>query len=214
MSIFSEMLKNWKVYIFHCTKCHHEWESAYNTNSNCDWCGACGKLFTTREPAALKTITLDLISNVLMLTGVYPKSGMDGKGIKKDRTEWQEGWNACYQYITDKVFKLDGLELSNEFMLLIAADLGWFDPEVKIFYLNMNDVFEYGSDVEEIDQEEVKEVARLFSYYGYNGVNYWVWKKRGSSLNIPKRDRLQQMIDINSKELEKKKGEQNEKSGL
>lgn len=33
----------WKRYIFHCIKCHHEWESADEDNI-CDWCGSKGKI--------------------------------------------------------------------------------------------------------------------------------------------------------------------------
>ena len=37
--------KEWKVYIFHCMKCHHEWERAEKDKpQKCDWCGAEGRL--------------------------------------------------------------------------------------------------------------------------------------------------------------------------
>ena len=35
--------------------------------------------------------------------------------------------------------------------------------------------------------EEIKEVARLFRWYGFPGVNYWVAGKRGHDPQIPKR---------------------------
>lgn len=38
----------WETFIFHCTKCHHEWESAYKEVRNCDWCCAIGKLINER----------------------------------------------------------------------------------------------------------------------------------------------------------------------
>lgn len=41
----AKMAMEWKTYIFHCTKCHHEWESAFSVEPQvCDWCKADGKL--------------------------------------------------------------------------------------------------------------------------------------------------------------------------
>lgn len=35
--------------LFHCTHCHHEWESSKDTSS-CDWCHAAGQVIDRREP--------------------------------------------------------------------------------------------------------------------------------------------------------------------
>jgi len=35
--------------LFHCTSCHHEWESI-DKESKCDWCGAPGKVLEDKTP--------------------------------------------------------------------------------------------------------------------------------------------------------------------
>jgi rRNA maturation endonuclease Nob1 len=35
----------WNAFIYHCTKCHHEWEFAYELgNQLCNWCGGEGEI--------------------------------------------------------------------------------------------------------------------------------------------------------------------------
>jgi hypothetical protein len=34
--------------LWHCTKCHHEWESV--DGENCDWCGAPGRVLEDKTP--------------------------------------------------------------------------------------------------------------------------------------------------------------------
>jgi hypothetical protein len=36
--------------LFHCTKCHHEWEHSGDKESICDWCGAPGKILEEKTP--------------------------------------------------------------------------------------------------------------------------------------------------------------------
>jgi len=36
------------LYIFHCTECHHEWQSV-EAVSKCDWCGAEGYVLTENK---------------------------------------------------------------------------------------------------------------------------------------------------------------------
>jgi hypothetical protein len=69
--------------------------------------------------------------------------------------------------------------------LLLIADVGWLDRGK--FILNMNDTFWYAcSDAEEVGEDEIKEVARLFSTYGWQGIDYWVANKRGYDPEIPR----------------------------
>jgi len=35
--------------LMHCSKCHHEWESA-DKESCCDWCGSPGKVLEDKTP--------------------------------------------------------------------------------------------------------------------------------------------------------------------
>jgi hypothetical protein len=35
--------------LLHCSKCHHEWESA-SFNESCDWCGAVSYVLTEKNP--------------------------------------------------------------------------------------------------------------------------------------------------------------------
>jgi len=36
--------------LLHCSKCHHEWESASELNGACDWCGALGYVLAKTTP--------------------------------------------------------------------------------------------------------------------------------------------------------------------
>lgn len=125
-------------------------------------------------------LVLKACSDIFVLMGVYPKSIVDGKGVKTDRTEWQEGWNAAFKDMSkqfEAVEKLLSTDLiSDEVALLMIADVGWLENQKII--LNMNDTFWYGADAEEITLDEAKEVARLFAIYGYKGITYWVANKR------------------------------------
>jgi len=42
LKIINLILKEWKVSIWHCSKCHHEWETTNKEKTVCDWCGADG----------------------------------------------------------------------------------------------------------------------------------------------------------------------------
>lgn len=144
------------------------------------------------DKVALK-LAIKAVWDVLMTSGVYPQSFIevdkDGKETKRtERTEWQEGWNACHMELflkTEKaLYKLEE-RISDELALLMIADLGY--TQNGQFLLNMNDTFYYGSDCEPVvGEEEIKEVARLFGSYGYSGVTYWVAKKRNYDPQVTK----------------------------
>ncbi len=131
-------------------------------------------------------IAIKTVMDVLMTTGVYPKSTAEWSETlkkevnRKERTTWQEGWNAAQWEIFSKTNDALGkLEegMSEDLALLQIADVGWMQDGK--FILNMNDTFCYGADCEEVEPEDYKELARLFRQYGCGGLDYWVAKKRG-----------------------------------
>jgi hypothetical protein len=135
-----------------------------------------------------------VVSDVLATFGIYPQASItvdkDGKETnRKERTEWQEGWNAAYMEISGKIhdqFALLEKGMSQELALLLIADVGWLQKDGK-FQLNMNDTFYYAcADSEEVGADEIKEVAGYFAKYGYKGITYWVSKKRGELPQIPR----------------------------
>jgi hypothetical protein len=139
-------------------------------------------------------LAVKVVMDVLATTGIYPASTAewDSKTNKivneKPRTEWQNGWNACqwdiFSKINDSLGKLEQEVMTDELAILLIADVGWMD-EGK-FILNMNDTFHYAADCEEVPEEEIKEVGRLFATYGYKGIDYWVAEKRGYDPEIPR----------------------------
>lgn len=65
---------------------------------------------------------------------------------------------------------------------LLNASQIFFDDEDEIgeHMINLNDVFGWAcADAEKVEDDELVEVASLFSRYGWCGVLYWVSKKRG-----------------------------------
>lgn len=62
---------------------------------------------------------------------------------------------------------------------LFFDDYGDYDPSLKNC-LNLNDAFYWAcSDGEFVPDEEMLELQRLFLNYGFCGVYYWVFKRRG-----------------------------------
>lgn len=71
--------------------------------------------------------------------------------------------------------KEDALQLLKLSGLTLDAD-----DELPGLWLNLNDVFGWGcADGEEITDEDLDEVTRLFIQYGWCGLLYWASKKRG-----------------------------------
>ena len=133
-------------------------------------------------------IVMKAVTDVLATFGIYPQATIDGKGVRTERTEWQNGWNAALMELSkriDEVEKqIEETGISDELALLLIADVGWLQDGK--FVLNMNDTFWGCADAEEANEEEVKEIAKLFATYGYKGITYWVAKKRGFDPEIPR----------------------------
>jgi hypothetical protein len=137
-------------------------------------------------------LAIEAVENALGNIGVYPESRTENYGSKDQkttpRTTWQDGWNACYVEILEKIFdqlRILRKEVDENFALLSLIDAGWMDEDKYV--LNMNDTFHYAcADCEEVNKEEAKEVVRLFKRYGFKGIDYWVAQKRGYDPEIPR----------------------------
>lgn len=53
------------------------------------------------------------------------------------------------------------------------------DIERSGLWLNMNDIFYYGADAEQIESVDVPAVYALWRSFGWQGVTWWVWQRRG-----------------------------------
>lgn len=123
--------------------------------------------------------TLRMLDKAVDAIGVFPRS-LNGK----DRTEWQEGWNACQSRILEYWHLMEewGKQVGKEYLdvLLPQDELQlWFrEEEVKAFVV-LNDVFGYCcADAEEVALDEIPELASLWKKYGFTGAIYWASKKR------------------------------------
>ena len=137
------------------------------------------------------SLILNAVEDAFDSVGIYPasisKQNEDGEWETKERTEWQDGWNACHLKSLDKIYdQLEKIreEIDENFALLSIIDAGWFLGDK--FRLNMNDTFFYAcADEEVITKEEAKEVVSLFKTHGFKGIDYWVAEKRGYDPEIP-----------------------------
>ena len=139
-------------------------------------------------------LVMKAVTDVLSTFGVYPQASVTvddfGKETsRKERTEWQEGWNAAFMEVSKRIGEVEKwIEeegISDELSLLLVADVGYL-VDGK-FFLNMNDTFWYAcADNEEVSKGEIKDVAGFFATYGYKGITYWVARKRGFDPEIPR----------------------------
>jgi|GEM_PF-2437777 len=60
--------------LFHCTKCHHEWEHVAVREDKCDWCGADGKIIEEKTP-------MELVDWVKLLERLKEQSIKTGRPI-------------------------------------------------------------------------------------------------------------------------------------
>jgi hypothetical protein len=160
-------------------------------------------------------LVMKAVSDILLTTGVYPQSSKhknffhhsfpsnvfyynEGKEkTREERTPWQEGWNEAFNEISKRILEAGKFAeegISDELALLLVADVGYLQDGK--FILNMNDVFYYASDAEEVPDEDIKDVAGLFATYGYKGLNYWVSRKRGFPKDFDKKEKLEEVEEI------------------
>ncbi len=139
-------------------------------------------------------LALKAVCDIMTTFGIYPQSTSEWNSKtnkiinEKKRTEWQDGWNAAVMKLSEKLWGLEEKigAISDDLALLMIADVGWLD-DGKLM-LNMNDTFYYAADCEEVEvtEENIKEIARLFTMYGVSGIDYWVAEKRGYDPEVPK----------------------------
>lgn len=154
-------------------------------------------------------VAIQTVKDAINDIGIKMAAGIDEEGNVVERGPFGDGWNAClmemHRKIYDRLKLLEEGQINKDLMFLSLADVGYFDEEHG-FLLNMNDTFHYAcSDCEEVSEEEAKEVVRLFSTYGYKGLDYWVAQKRGYDPEIPRyAERVKEVRAEEDKRIEKR----------
>ena len=102
-------------------------------------------------------------------TGIYPKS-INGK----ERTEWQDGWNACAMDITERSIHIVRYlrDLPEEVLDLILEDrIGLCTRGEKIsLYVNCNDLFYWAcSDAEDFELADLDDFKQAYKDSPENG---------------------------------------------
>lgn len=115
--------------------------------------------------------------------GIYPKA-VKGYGDERDyeqRDGFKNGWNACIMEYGKKFCEIaySGGSPWCEYEKIFASG-PCFEQMDGIWGVMLNDTWYYAcSDFEEIKPEEYKDVVKYYHNYGYIGVLYWVYLKRG-----------------------------------
>ena len=116
--------------------------------------------------------------------GIYPKSTVKD-GVTTERTEWQEGWNACSSKILHDVIVLEQwfLDLADKQRCLLnkIEDCLYFkleDDKVNCF-INCNDFFWWGcSDCEALDDWDLLEQSLIDAVGADDGYLLYCARKR------------------------------------
>jgi len=113
--------------------------------------------------------------------GIYPQAvqGFNNEKDYKERDGFKNGWNAAImeygKAITDLGFRCEK-SMSDDLQMLVSADVG--ELQEGVLYLNMNDTWGWATGwSEEVREEEIPIVARLFRKYGQCGLYYWMTTK-------------------------------------
>lgn len=120
--------------------------------------------------------------------GIYPKA-FTKDGVTTERTEWQDGWNACSINLSEKWAKItkwyDALprETQETIYKMLKEEILYLslDKEEKIRpWLLMNDTFGYAcSDSEEVEIGEMPILSKIYDTHKYDGLIAWAANKRG-----------------------------------
>lgn len=115
--------------------------------------------------------------------GIYP-AAVRGLGEEKDyeqRDGFKNGWNAAlieHGQAFNAIVEKAAADLPTDLVLLLAADVGFLQPDGS-FFLNFNDTWGWAcADGEVVPPDEIKTVARLFRAWGWPGLLYWATTKR------------------------------------
>lgn len=141
------------------------------------------------------------LSAAIESVGGYPAATLLPTGETKPRTDWQEGWNACLLAIFENQKLLDRwfiercspwttfdairnmLTQTDRDLLMFKVCPGKQKPVTM--YANVNDLFCYGSDVEEITDDELNVFCEAYQYYNYYGIVAYVSLKRNQDPHDP-----------------------------
>ena len=120
--------------------------------------------------------------------GIYPQAITGGNNPYKERSDYQNGWNAAVMEMYEKASSFSDFvenipenirEIFTELLIEDVIYLEKADEEIIMCVL-MNDIFAWAcADQEDITLEDIPLIYQLNKEYGYAGVIAWVSKKRG-----------------------------------
>lgn len=130
-----------------------------------------------------------LLNAFLDSQGIYPQTIIDKDGNRKERTTWQDGWNACHIQIRNNVCVYDKWlenlspqeqEDCTELLVQDIIKLSVRNNLVQIWLL-MNDIFEFAcADGEDISPNDFGNILAIYRRYGWDGLVAWVVIKRNT----------------------------------
>lgn len=141
---------------------------------------------------------------------IYAQASIDAKGVRTERTPWQDGWNeACISYTKKKIKFTDWyrslpVEIKDQIgELLVADQLDLSDREPIEMWVNLNDVFCYAADAEKVTMEEIPAIYNAFKKHGWEGiVAYFSIKLNASAIKgLAKSEKLKTAIDDLKREI-------------
>jgi len=134
-----------------------------------------------------------IVKDLLMLSasidsiGLYSKAIVDEHGIRKERTFWQEGWNSHHMEIRKRYWLFvdwfnrlleERQKAVNDLIEEGLMFLSYRDEKVYPWIL-MNDTFCFGyADGEDVSEDEILLIHRLWREFGFDGLVAFVANKR------------------------------------
>jgi len=116
--------------------------------------------------------------------GIYAKSIVDSDGSKKNRTEYQDGWNACIMKIVDKAGNISGWldNLPKEVLLLVADEkirVSVNSKERLKTWVLCNDLFYWAcADGEDFELSDLSDFQKALKESPDHGDLLWCCRKR------------------------------------
>ena len=120
--------------------------------------------------------------------GIYPAARIEADGVRHERTQWEDGWNAACCELTNNWISasawLDSLPAEQQAQvieLLRAEVLGLriTGKDVRLWVV-MNDTFGYAcADGEDVPLDQLSSVSRMWSEHGHDGLTAWAARQRG-----------------------------------
>lgn len=126
--------------------------------------------------------------------GIYPQYTVDEKGVRTERTEWQNGWNAfslkeiktvCEINDWFKALSEEHQELIEELIIADKLEISYRGegnedvPQGVSLWINCSDTFFWASaDGEGISREELPELLECYKLSPQYGGDLWCARKR------------------------------------